>query len=68
MILKLLSALFSGKAMAGVNSLGAALLAGAFIIYKLQDEGQTYCFSLLELIGLGAAFIILMEINRRTQR
>ena len=68
MIFKILSKLFSAKTLGAFNGLGAALLAGAFIIYKQQDQGQTYCFSLLELIGLGAAFIILLEINRRTQR
>lgn len=68
MIAKILATLFSGKLLKVGNGASALIVAIAFIVYKVQGEGQTYCFSLLELAGLGLLFVCLMEINRRSQR
>ncbi len=65
---KIIASLMTGKILKAGNGASALIVAIAFIVYKVQGEGQTYCFSLLELAGLGLLFVCLMELNRRSQR
>lgn len=68
MIINILKTLFGSKALQAGNAITGLGGAAALIIYLQQQEGQTYCFSLLELGGLAVIAFMLLELNRQTNR
>jgi hypothetical protein len=68
MILKLIKMAFGAKSLGLGNAVTGLAGAGGVIVYLLQQKGQTFCFSLLELAGLGIVASVLLEFNRRTKR
>jgi hypothetical protein len=59
---------FGAKSLGIGNAVTGLAGAGGVIVYLLQKQGETYCFSLLELAGLGVLASVLLEFNRRTKR
>lgn len=68
MILKIIKTLLGAKSLGVTNGLAGLAGAGGIVVYLLQQQGQTFCFSLLELAGLGIVASVLLEFNRRTKR
>lgn len=65
-ILKSIMGLFSNTQSLGkINGTLAVVVIGGGVLWKLQEVGTDYCFSVFELVGIGAVMLMFLEFNRR---